>query len=216
MASMCGFNLVAVPTLQSFSLSQEQRGTHPFRQQLFIPLSFPPEVARKWKGGPNQHFNYQLTWPNNQLTWPNNQLTWPNNQLTWPNNQLTLLNNQLALLNNQLAWPDNQLAWHSCQLYVCCLTISLKPRSTSDTYPRTDLNRDKILAAITKGISWSQLAKKKKAERYLMHQISMVNHGIHYCHWAYISCTMILKPNNWCIRIQCCVAPFSVLSVSCM
>ena len=63
------------------------------------------------------------------------------------------------------------------------------------TYPRTDLNRDEILAAITKGISWSQLAKKE-AERYLMHQISMVNHGIHYCHWAYISCTMILNPTT--------------------
>ena len=54
MASMCGFNLVAVPSLQSFSpfssSSHEPRGTHPFRRQLFIPLSLPREVTRKWKG----------------------------------------------------------------------------------------------------------------------------------------------------------------------
>ena len=48
-ASMCDFNLVAVPMHKS--LLQDHRCTHPFRKPSFVPLSLPAEVEEKWRGG---------------------------------------------------------------------------------------------------------------------------------------------------------------------
>jgi hypothetical protein len=46
-ASMCDFNLVAVPLHKS--LLQDHRATHPFRKPSFIPLSLPAEIEEKWR-----------------------------------------------------------------------------------------------------------------------------------------------------------------------
>ena len=47
-ASMCDFNLVAVPVQKN--LSQDNKWAHPFRKPTFIPISVPAEVEQKWRG----------------------------------------------------------------------------------------------------------------------------------------------------------------------